>query len=240
MVSNITGHLLNGVTEPVLDLRHRMRSPDLLHHSAWCHLSTTPVAGRLELVRRDWSGGRCRLLDRLRAQAEALAAAGPLQQAHRLAFAAEAVRVARSGGPDALAAWDASARAWESLGQPYSLARALARAAQAALDRGDRDAAAERLTRAAPLAEKLAAGPLCEQIGSLARRAYLGLHCEPYPRQHPGTFGLTARETEVMRLVAAGRSNREIAAELLISAKTASARSTAGSPRSTMTGDSSH
>ncbi len=35
-------------------------------------------------------------------------------------------------------------------------------------------------------------------------------------------LGLTDRELEVLRLVAAGRSNRDIAAELFISAKTAS------------------
>jgi DNA-binding NarL/FixJ family response regulator len=38
----------------------------------------------------------------------------------------------------------------------------------------------------------------------------------------PGIPGLTAREVEVLRLVAVGRSNRDIASELFISAKTAS------------------
>jgi len=38
----------------------------------------------------------------------------------------------------------------------------------------------------------------------------------------PTRFGLTERETEVLRLVAEGRGNRDIAAELFISPKTAS------------------
>ena len=167
--------------------------------------------------------GRARfLLGRLQTRAEEMDVAGPLQQAHRLTFAAEAARpggAAGGQGADALAGWDAAAEAWDHLGQPCPLARALLRAAEAAMDCGDRDGAAERLARAAPLADGLGACPLREQIGSLARRARLGL---PAAEQLPGLLGLTARETQVLRLVAAGCTNRDIAAELFISAKTAS------------------
>ena len=165
------------------------------------------------------------LLDRLRGLADKLDATGPLQEAYRLTFTAHAARAddpAGAPGADPLAGWDATARAWDRLGQPYELACALLHAAKAALDQGDRDGAAERLARAAPLADQLGAGPLREQIGSLARRARLGLPSGTAAEQPTGVLGLTARETEVLRLVAAGRSNRDIAAALFISAKTAS------------------
>ena len=165
------------------------------------------------------------LLDRLRGLAEKLTATGPLEEAHRLTFAAESARadaVPDVACPDLLAMWDEAAQAWDRLGQPYQIGYALLRAAEAALDRGNRDGAAERLSRAAPLADGLGAGPLRERIGSLARRARLGLPSGPAGEQAPGILGLTAREAEVLRLVAAGRSNRDIAAELFISAKTAS------------------
>ena len=90
------------------------------------------------------------------------------------------------------------------------------------MDGGDRDGAAQRLARAAPLADGLAAIPLREQIGSLARRARLSLPARPAGGPAEKNFGLTAREIEVLRLVSEGRGNRDIAAELFISAKTAS------------------
>jgi DNA-binding NarL/FixJ family response regulator len=154
--------------------------------------------------------------------AEKMDAAGPLQQAHQLAFAAEAARAAGAPAGDALAAWDAAAQAWEQLGRPYALGCALLGAAEAAMDRGDRDGAAQRLARAVPLADRLTAAPLRERIESLARRGRLNLPAGTAGSQAAGSFGLTAREIEVLRLVAAGRSNRDIAAELFISVKTVS------------------
>jgi len=166
-----------------------------------------------------------RLLDRLHAVAETMDVIGPVQQADRLTFAAESAWAGTAGGAPgagALARWDAAAQAWDRLHCPYPQACALLRAAEAAMDGGDRDGAEQRLARAARLADGLAAVPLREQIGSLARRARISLPVRPTGGPAQGNFGLTAREIEVLRLVSEGRSNRDIAAELFISAKTAS------------------
>jgi DNA-binding CsgD family transcriptional regulator len=192
--------------------------------------------------------------DRLRTVAEKLERFGPEQRAFALTFAAADADAARliAGFPDGghadagsgsdsdsgsgeaaglLAAWDEAAEAWDGLGEPQPLGETLLHAAEAALACGERDGAAGRLQRAAPLAARLGAQTLGEQIAILARRARIRLDggdgsgaAVAGDGAAGGGFGLglTERELEVLRLVAAGRSNREIAGELFISPKTAS------------------
>jgi DNA-binding NarL/FixJ family response regulator len=165
------------------------------------------------------------LLDRVRAFAEKLEVNGPVQRAWQLSYAALDPSVVldletaddpeADGSDDRLAVADAAVAAWRAAGQPYQEAVALTHAARIALaERAGREATA-RLRRAAPIAQQLGAVPLAAQIADLTRRASGGDGDTDDP-------GLTVRELEVLRLVAAGQSNREIAAALVISPKTAS------------------
>ena len=130
----------------------------------------------------------------------------------------------RQQGPSDPAAWATAVAAWERLGQLYRVAYAGFRQAEALLaTTGDRAAAAVVLGRTAAITGRLGARPLDAEVKALARRARLDLG-PPAAAAGPPTpaqqLGLTPREVEVLALVAAGRSNRQIAQALFISPKT--------------------
>ncbi|HYM84815.1 MAG TPA: LuxR C-terminal-related transcriptional regulator, partial [Candidatus Dormibacteraeota bacterium] len=144
----------------------------------------------------------------------------------------------RAQGRASLSAWEEVAAGWERLGRPLPVAYARFRAAESGIGSADdRVAARAALIAAHAAAARLGAEPLrleAERLARLARvdlvpateapalRASSSPPASGQARPTDETLGLTPRELEVLRLVAEGWSNPEIAAGLGISAKTAS------------------
>jgi DNA-binding CsgD family transcriptional regulator len=137
--------------------------------------------------------------------------------AERYESAMLAALVAHARGASELAAGDArsalvslrqAGETWQELEAPYDAARARVLVSAACRALGDDDTAALELEAARDVFTELGAAPdlarLESSTGRAAREAY----------------GLTPRQVEVLRLVAAGKSNREIATSLVISEHT--------------------
>ncbi|SES41583.1 regulatory protein, luxR family [Streptomyces sp. yr375] len=172
--------------------------------------------------------GRADLLGRLRTAARQLATIAPVWRAHERWVRAELLRAEGRTDPDD---WSEVVAAFERLERPYDLARTRHRLAEALLATGgaddERDRAAELLRLAHAVAAHLGAAPLTDAVTRLAQRARLPLSgTARTPSTDPldplDSLGLTSRERDVLRLVCAGRTNRQIAEALFISPKTAS------------------
>ena len=125
------------------------------------------------------------------------------------------------GEPDP-AQWVAAIEARSEIEQPWELAYARYRHAEAMLATGAPTVdAAVHLREAHAVATDLGAAPLRRSIEAPASRARIQLSGADPAATRPATT-LTARELEVLALVAAGHTNREIGERLFISEKTAS------------------
>jgi DNA-binding NarL/FixJ family response regulator len=132
--------------------------------------------------------------------------------------------VTRLSGADA-DAWARAASAWEQQGDRWYSAVARVREADAAATLGQAARASDALQFSHHIAVGLGAQPLLAEIDAVATRTRLRVEQEPVRAVEPGDaarLGLTSREAEVLALVAAGRTNRQIGGALFVSEKTVS------------------
>jgi DNA-binding CsgD family transcriptional regulator len=126
------------------------------------------------------------------------------------AAAAEGAVLLAEGDPRAaLAPLRGAWTAWQELEAPYEAARAREGIGLACRALGDQDSAAMELDAARWAYQRLGAAPDLARVEALAGGGPAG-----------AAGGLTARELEVLRLVATGQTNRAIAAELVLSERT--------------------
>jgi ATP/maltotriose-dependent transcriptional regulator MalT len=117
-----------------------------------------------------------------------------------------AVLLAEGDSRGSLAALRRAGERWQELEAPYEAARVRVLIGLACRALGDDDTAALELDAARRVFRQLGAAPDVARVGALSRKSV---------PQAPG--GLTAREVEVLCLVASGKTNRMIAATLVIS-----------------------
>ncbi len=121
-----------------------------------------------------------------------------------VAHALGAVHVAAGEPREALVALRRASEIWNALDVPYEIARTRVLVGGACRALGDEESGSLELDAARLLFERLGAKPDLARLGA------------PTTAGH----GLSRRELEVLRLVAAGKTNREIAASLVISEHT--------------------
>ena len=190
---------------------------------AQAELAALARARRDADAERERLGRARKLLTAARAAAAEASAVTPNTAGWRAVAEAEYERARGVARPEL---WSDAADTWEQLERPPLAAYCRWREAEALVAAGAPRTDAEAPLRGAyTVAARIRAAPLLQELELLALRSRLDLappESEPTPRGLETTLGLTPREAEVLALVARGYTNREIAAALVISVKTAS------------------
>jgi DNA-binding CsgD family transcriptional regulator len=123
--------------------------------------------------------------------------------------ASGAVLLAESDASGAVLALMRAWHGWRDVQAPYEAARVRVHIGLARAALGDAEAAASEFHSARSVFAQLGALPDVQRVNELSS-----------PSVAPLSFGLTARELEVLRLLVTGRTNAAIAEDLVLSAKT--------------------
>ncbi len=205
---------LTGIWHPLFQARVRLATATLAvfagaasHRSAAERAADAPVVESLVSDAHD-------VLDR---RGDSLVSWGPESRAWEARLTAELLRwrwaadVHPPSQDELIDAWREAVALFEAYTAPYELAVVRAHLGELLVSTGDAEGAKPLIEAAAETAGRLGAAPLLQRVGGAARPAATVVRS-----------ALTPRETEILALVAEGRSNGEIGRQLFISTKTVS------------------
>jgi DNA-binding NarL/FixJ family response regulator len=210
-------------------LAHSDEANRLVRVAAMAERVEAEAAGRARALGEDYAPALDDVVEALTARAsgrprfDEACAWGGMRDAER-----ERRRFLLGEAPPNPAKWLEVAAAFDAIAYPVPATYARYRAAEASVAAGDHAAAGEPLREACAAAQETGAKLLSADVASLARRARIDVESVDAPEEPAGEespaarLGLTPRETEVLLLVAEGRTNRAIGEVLFMSEKTAS------------------
>jgi DNA-binding CsgD family transcriptional regulator len=131
-----------------------------------------------------------------------------------------AVLLAEGAADAAVEPLRAAMLTWQRIGAPYLIARLHVLLGRAFRELGDEEGAQLEWSAARDAFSALGAEPDLKALAELQKQASRALSARPASDARAAQHGLSARELEVLRLLATGKTNRVIARELHLSEKT--------------------